>query len=138
MERLDLRNIISNVDESKCRFLYCRRRKLYITDLGTDCIYILDLVSRHVRVLGQDSLSKGQKLEPAGIVADRKGTVIVAHARSHRLHIFDRKRQHLGTVRVDKRLNRPSAMYLDETEPEPALFVCNLNANSVAKYTIQA
>ena len=40
--RFEMEDIIADKSRSKCRFLTYQLGKLYITDLGLDCVYILD------------------------------------------------------------------------------------------------
>ena len=42
MKKIKMADIIPNKAMSKCRFLTYQLGKLYITDLGLDCVYILD------------------------------------------------------------------------------------------------
>ena len=42
VKKIEMEDIIPNKAMSKCRFLTYQLGKLYITDLGLDCVYILD------------------------------------------------------------------------------------------------
>ena len=50
MPRIEMEDIIANKAMSKCRFLTYQLGKLYITDLGLDCVYVLDPVTNTVKV----------------------------------------------------------------------------------------
>lgn len=50
VKKIDMEDIIAEKDKSKCRFLTYQLGKLYITDLGLDCVYVLDPVTNTVKV----------------------------------------------------------------------------------------
>ena len=49
-KKIEMEDIISDKTRSKCRFLTYQLDKLYITDLGLDCVYILDPATTNVKV----------------------------------------------------------------------------------------
>ena len=88
---------------SKCRFLHCSGSRLYIVDLGLNCVYILSLKdSTSVRKFGTSGKSDGQFRDPAGLVSDSFGNVILADAGNHRLQVFDKSRKFVGNVHIYK------------------------------------
>ena len=50
VKKIEMEDIIANKALSKCRFLTYQLGKLYITDLGLDCVYILDPVTINAKV----------------------------------------------------------------------------------------
>ena len=68
-------------------------------------------------------------------MSDSFGNVILADAGNHRLQVFDESRKFVGNVHIYKGLRRPSGIYLDQEEE--ALYVLNLNGNSMAKYALK-
>ena len=51
VKKIEMEDIITNKALSKCRFLTYQLGNLYITDLGLDCVYILDQCTNNVKVL---------------------------------------------------------------------------------------
>ena len=68
-------------------------------------------------------------------MSDSIGNVILADAGNHRLQVFDKSRKFVGNVQIYKGPRRPSGIYLDQEEE--ALYVLNLNGNSMAKYALK-
>merc|ERR1711909_118532 len=79
---------IPNRSMSKCRFLTYQLGKLYITDLGLDCVYILDPNTVNTKVFGSSGSGPGELSDPAGLVVDTAGNIIVADSKNHRLCVF--------------------------------------------------
>ena len=42
VKKVEMQDIIRDKSKSMCRFLTYYQEKLYITDLGLDCVYVLD------------------------------------------------------------------------------------------------
>jgi len=136
VRQIELADIIQDKKNSKCRFLHCSGSRLYIVDLGLNCVYILSLKDNtSVRKFGTSGKSDGQFRDPAGLVSDSIGNVILADAGNHRLQVFDTSRKFVCNVHIYKGLKRPSGIYLDQEEE--ALYVLNLNGNSMAKYALK-
>ena len=51
VKKIEMDDIIPNKPMSKCRFLTYQLGKLYITDLGLDCVYILDPMTVNTKAL---------------------------------------------------------------------------------------
>ena len=68
--RMEMADIIKDMQRSKCRFLTSWQGKLLITDLGMDCVYTLDLDTNGVAVCGKTGSGCN---DPAGLVVDSKG-----------------------------------------------------------------
>lgn len=135
IRQIELVDVIQNTKESMCRFLHCNGNKLYIADLGLNCVYVLSLRdSTSVRKFGKVGKSDGQFKDPAGLVTDSFGNLILADAGNHRLQMFDRTRKYVGNVNVYQGLKRPSGIYLDPEEE--ALYVLNLNGKCMRKYAL--
>ena len=77
----------------------------------------------------------GQFKDPAGLVTDSFGNLILADAGNHRLQMFDKSRKFVGNVNIYQGLKRPSGIYLDQEEE--ALYVLNLNGNCMRKYALK-
>ena len=135
IRQIELVDVIQNIKDTKCRFLHCNGSKLYIADLGLDCVYVLSLRdSTSVRKFGKSGKSDGQFKDPAGLVTDSFGNLILADAGNHRLQMFDKARKFVGNVNIYQGLKRPSGIFLDPEEG--ALYVLNLNGNCMRKYAL--
>jgi len=134
IDRIELEDVVSDKEKSKCRFLYCKGRKVYIADLGLDLVYILDLKRGNVRTFGGSGKELDRFSDPAGIVADDLGNMIVADSRNHELKIFNKSRNFCGLIRTGRQLRRPSGILLDAAESE--LIVLNLWGNSLVKFKL--
>ena len=89
--------------ESKCRFLTFSKGKLYITDLGLDQVYILDPNNlESFRKFGSSGAGDGQFNDPAGVVVDDVGNILVADSKNHRLCLFDKKRNWIKKFQVSQ------------------------------------
>jgi len=136
IRQIELVDVIKNIKETKCRFLHCNGNRLYIADLGLDCIYILSLRDNtSVRKFGTKGKADGQFKDPAGLVTDSFGNLILADAGNHRLQMFDKARKWVGNVNIYHGLKRPSGIYLDQEEE--ALYVLNLNGSCMRKYALK-
>ena len=65
----------------------CRGKRLYIVDLGCDAVYVMDLERNAVRSFGTHGKGPAQFWDPAGIAVDKKGYMVVADSRNHRLQV---------------------------------------------------
>ena len=75
------------VGGSKCRFLSHAKSKLYVTDLGLNKIYVVDVKSGvSVKTVG-GTASDGLN-DPAGVGVDEEGGLMVADSRNHRICLF--------------------------------------------------
>jgi len=130
-EKIELVDIIDDKEQSKCRFLACDGNKVYVVDLGLNQIYVMTLGRETVRKFGKPGKAIGEFKDPAGIVVDSFGNMIIADAGNDRLQVFNRKRKPIGFVKISTRVQRPSGIYLDlETK---SLYVLNLRGNSLVK-----
>ena len=72
---------------SKCRFLSHAKGKLYVTDLGLNKIYVVDVKSgvsgRTIEGPVDDGLN-----DPAGVGVDEEGGLMVADSKNHRVCLF--------------------------------------------------
>ena len=81
-------DVIPDKSKSKCRFLHCLNgKRVYIVDLGFDCVYVLSLKETIVRSFGETGKKNGQFWDPAGLVSDQFGNTIIADSRNHRLQV---------------------------------------------------
>jgi len=124
-----------NIAASLCKFLTCHQGRIYITDLGLNLVYVFNLEESDVMIFGGNEKS-GQFSDPAGLVVDGDGWMIVADSKNHRLCLFNDKGEFEGRVRVGPEMRRPSGLQLDKDKKE--LYVLTLSANvSLTKYKLQ-
>jgi len=135
VRKIEMEDIISDKARSKCRFLTYQLDKLYITDLGLDCVYILDPATISVKVFGVSGSGDGQFSDPAGLVVDRVGNIVVADSRNHRLCVYSQEGKFLCKVKLTPEARRPSGVVLDAENRE--LYVLNLHGReAMTKYKI--
>jgi len=135
VRKIEMEDIISDKTKSKCRFLTYQLDKLYITDLGLDCVYILDPATISVKVFGVSGSGDGQLSDPAGLVVDRVGNMLVADSRNHRLCLYTPEGKFLCKVKLTPEARRPSGVVLDVENRE--LYVLNLHGReAMTKYKI--
>ena len=72
---------------SKCRFLSHAKGKLYVTDLGLNKIYVVDVKSGVSGRTIEGSVGDGLN-DPAGVGVDEEGGLMVADSRNHRVCLF--------------------------------------------------
>ena len=89
---------------SFCKFLAFRNKKLYVVDHGLDCIFILSKDGTESEMFGRRGNNGGEFRDPAGIVVDDDGTMIVVDSRNHRLQLIDDKLRFAGMVEVSMNL----------------------------------
>ncbi len=187
-KEISLGSIITDMTKSKCRFLHHRENKLYVVDLGTemlllvfvlsrhecqsltrlyfaglDVVYVIDMIMLEVDTFGGTGTKNGLFLDPAGIVVDDQGYMIVADSRNHKLkaglyfsslyspvksprvrlnpdlQVFSNHREYKGQVMtLDRPLKRPSGIVASlDSDSEPALYVLNLWGHNMVKYILQ-
>ena len=88
------------LDMSACRFLTYRNKKLYVVDHGLDCIFILNEDGTEAELIGSRGIKGGEFRDPAGLVVDDSGTMMVADSRNHRLQLIDNNLAFVGIVEV--------------------------------------
>jgi len=136
VKKIEMEDIIANKGMSKCRFLTYELGKLYITDLGLDCVYILDPVTINAKVFGSSGSDPGQFCDPAGLVVDIVGNMIVADSKNHRLCVFSAEGKFVCHVSLSPETRRPSGVALDKERRE--LFVLNLQGKAaLTKYRLK-
>ena len=126
IQRIELADIISDKNLSKCRFLHFGNRKLFVVDLGLNCVYVMNLEDMKTRTFGKMGKREGQFVDPAGLVTDSFGNFIVADAGNNRLQASQLK---------------SIFMYLSKTYSQNVVKVqskCSQNAvNNQSKYICQ-
>jgi len=136
VKKIEMEDIISNKAMSKCRFLTYELGKLYITDLGLDCVYILDPNTINAKVFGSSGTGDGELSDPAGLVVDIVGNIIVADSKNHRLCVFSGDGKFMSNVSLSPDTRRPSGVVLDKVKKE--LFVLNLQGKyAMTKYKLK-
>ena len=103
VKRLELVDILEDSRRSKCRFLTWGGGRLLITDLGLDKVYMLDPATKGVTVFGSSGSGPGRWVsgpscdprvcsrrlsDPAGLVVDTRGNMLVADSRNHRVCFY--------------------------------------------------
>ena len=99
-ENIDITDIIQDRSRSLCRFLTYKKGKFYITDLGLDKIYVVDEKTGNARAFGESGRGVGQFSDPAGLVVDNQGNMMVADSKNHRLCLFNNERKYVRDVKV--------------------------------------
>ena len=99
-ENIDITDIIKDRRRSLCRFLTYKKGKFYITDLGSDKIYVVDEKTGDARAFGESGRGGGQFSDPAGLAVDHQGNMMVADSKNHRLCLFNNERKYLRDVQV--------------------------------------
>jgi len=136
VKKIDMADIIPNKAMSKCRFLTYQLGKLYITDLGLDCVYILDPSTVNTKVFGSSGSGPGQLSDPAGLVVDAVGNIIVADSKNHRLCVFSSDGKFVCDVKLSPPTRRPSGVVLDKESKD--LYVLNLQGKlAMTKYRLK-
>jgi len=136
VRKIEMEDIITDKAKSKCRFLTYQLGKLYITDLGLDCVYILDPATISVKIFGESGSGDGQFSDPAGLVVDSVGNIMVADSRNHRLCLFTKEGKFLCKVGLRPEARRPSGLVLDSKNRE--LYLLNLHGkDAMTKYIIK-
>jgi len=133
-QNIDITDIIQDRNRTMCRFLTYKEGRFYVTDLGMDKIYVVDENTGDARAFGQSGRGPGQFSDPAGLVADSQGNMMVADSKNHRLCLFNKDRKYIRDVKLDPPVSRPSAVVMDYQRGE--LYALNLwGRYSVVKYT---
>ncbi|XP_063848349.1 uncharacterized protein LOC135093243 isoform X2 [Scylla paramamosain] len=119
---------------SKPRFTASYKDKIYVGDLGLNCIYEVNYTSGCLlSIFGSTGSEPGCLIDPSGITCDPNGNIFVADSRNHRIQVFDDCKRFICIIDVDYPLNRPSGIYLARSDH---LLVLNYWENSVAKYQL--
>ena len=85
------RDLVKNrIGGSKCRFLSYAKGKLYVTDLGLNKIYEVDVKSGIIEKTIGDATNVGLN-DPAGVGVDEEGGLMVADSKNHRICLFSAK-----------------------------------------------
>jgi len=127
---ISLQSVIGQLTGSKCRFLTFSRGRLYITDLGLDRIYVLNVKSLNVRLVkAEDRVKETESW--SGCEVDSAGNILLADYKNDRLCLFDKKGNWLKQVSA----GRPSNVVLDREKGQ--LYVLNLRGSqAVRKYSL--
>ena len=95
---VELQNL--QAEMSACRFLSYHNKKLYVVDLGLDCVFILTKDGTESELFGSRGNKGGEFRDPAGLVVDDIGTMMVVDSRNHRLQLIDSDLNFAGVVKV--------------------------------------
>jgi len=121
VKRVELADIVGEKrNKSACRSLAYANKKLYIVDMGLDCVYVLFLKDGEeqadaVGSYGSDAL---QFRDPVGLVVDSDGTMMVVDSKNDRLQLVSKDYTICGLVKVDTPLSKPSGIFLDQDQGE--------------------
>ena len=99
-QNIDITDIIQDRSRTLCRFLTYKKGRFYVTDLGMDKIYVVDEKTGEARAFGQSGNGPGQFSDPAGLVVDSQGNMMVADSKNHRLCLFNKERKYIRDVQV--------------------------------------
>jgi len=119
-------------ETSACRYVAFKNKKLYVVDLGLDCIFILNKDGTESDLLGGRGNNGGEFRDPGGLVVDDSGTMLVVDSRNHRLQLIDNDMCFAGVVEVDKPLARPIGIHVNGMN----VLVTNYQGRSLVKYKI--
>ena len=75
-------------------------KKLYVVDLGLDCVFILTKDGTESELFGSRGNKGGEFRDPADLVVDDIGTMMVVDSRNHRLQLIDSDLNFAGVVKV--------------------------------------
>jgi len=138
VEQIQLVDVIADSRKSSCRFLHCDGKKLYVSDLGLNVVYVMRNVvgPKSVKSFGKRGKGIGEFTDVAGIAADSDGSLLIVDACNNRIQVFNKQRKFIGMVRIPKEapLKRPSGILLD-TENR-VIYVLNLWSNSLSKFSL--
>merc|ERR1712059_4769 len=135
VKKISMEDVIKDKKASKCRFLTFSKDKLYITDLGLDCVYTLDPRNGSAKVFGKSGTGPSCFSDPAGLVVDEVGNTVVADSKNHRLCLYTSQGKFHSEVRLSPEVRRPSGLLLDL--PAKEIYVLNLHGKeAMVKYTL--
>ena len=103
VKRVELVDIVGErKTKSACRFLKYANKKLYIMDMGLDCVYVLFQRDgeEQAGVFGSSGTDYKQFRAPAGLAVDTADTIIVVDSKNDRLQLLDRDYAFCGVVKV--------------------------------------
>ena len=88
------------------------------------------------QVFGSSGTGDGELSDPAGLVVDIAGNIIVADSKNHRLCVFSGDGKFMSNVSLSPDTRRPSGVVLDKVKKE--LFVLNLQGKyAMTKYKLK-
>lgn len=136
VRRVELEEVVGDTARSRCRFLAFQGGNLYITDLGHHMVYVMDATTYTVtQKFGGPGDGPGCFADPAGLVVDGQGNMLVADSRNHRLCLFSPTGRFLGAPRLAE-VRRPSGLAL--CPATRALYVLNLaGSKALVKYQLK-
>jgi len=131
---------LSQCSNPKYRYLTYdeENKKLYVVDMGLDCVYCLFKGEDGEFAggsFGDSGSMPNQFNKPAGMVVDDMGSLIVVDSGNNRLQVVDSNWNICGALKVDRPLVRPSGVFFDKENTE--LWVCNYGDGSVVCYSIK-
>ena len=94
----ELQNL--QTDMSACRAMTFCDKKLYVVDMGLDCVFILNEEGTESEMFGSRGTRGREFRDPTGIVVDDVGTMMVVDSRNHRLQLIDSDLNFAGLVKV--------------------------------------
>ena len=90
-----------NRKHSKPRFIAHSNNKLFITDIGINRFYVVDLCTGFQRAFGYFGSGEGQFHKPAGIVCDDNGHLLIADRDNRRLLVFSETGEFLKVAKEE-------------------------------------
>jgi hypothetical protein len=107
IKRVELIDIVGEEKfKSACRFFTYAKEKLYVVDMGLDCVYVLFLKDgeEQADAFGSTGSQAGQFRDPAGLAVDGAGTMMVVDSKNNKLQLVNKDCTFCGLVKVGKSL----------------------------------
>ena len=92
--------------------LYRRDKKLYVVDMGLDCVHVFTINDECER-FGSSGEKIGEFKKPAGLVVDHTGSIVVVDSGNNRLQMLDKNWNFCGVMKVSL---LPGTFFLTEVE----------------------
>jgi len=118
---------------SECCSVKFKFGKIYITDMGLDCVYVIPTNSSNdASMFGGRGKGPGEFRDPTGIEVDDSGNMVVVDSRNHRLQVFNNEAEFVGFVASNAQFSRPINIHFDFESR--VLFVTNKGLKAVSKF----
>ena len=102
VKRVEMIDILEDVEKSDCKALAIHKDKLYVVDSGLDCIYTLfhEDGEDQAEMFGSPGRGEGQFSGVADVVVDDEGTIVISDTRNNRMQLVGRDWEFIGFVKV--------------------------------------
>jgi DNA-binding beta-propeller fold protein YncE len=109
------------------------RGKVYIVDTNLKAVWVYDLKSYTVDILGKGEHA-GLFWAPVGVALDARGNIYVSDPKLNRVYSFTRDEKPLATIGDDETLNWPVGMAVDDALER--LYVVNGRNHNIAVFDL--